>query len=270
MKILWAAVFLFLYSANPAGAADTDLNSLFFKANRLYFNNDFQPALDIYLSILKQYKTSLPFYSRACGELFYNAGNCYFRLQEKGKAMLNYKRALMIMPRDADLKYNLEYLQDTLKDKLPPAKAMIGDIIGDIFGVNFFSPTEIAILFCTFNLLLFLFITVRIFLKSEWTFYVINIFLLFWIVAGISSGIMLKQTVFDDRVVILEKEVDVLAGPDKHDTLLFKVHEGTVAQQERIESGFSLIRLRDGKRGWLLLSSIEAVMPITKNKNSDN
>ena len=77
------------------------------------------------------------------------------------------------------------------------------------------------------------------------------------------NKIYLKETTFDDRAVILEKEVNVLAGPDQEDTLLFKVHEGTMAYHERNESGFSLIRLPDGKRGWLISSAIEAIMPAT-------
>ncbi|MCD4786961.1 MAG: hypothetical protein K8R09_01935, partial [Desulfobacterales bacterium] len=102
---------------------------------------------------------------------------------------------------------------------------------------------------------------------AEWIFYVIIIFSICWIVSGISFSIMLKQTAFDDRVVILAKEVEVLAGPNQKDTLLFKVHEGTLAYQERNESGFSLIRLPDGKRGWLLSSAIEAVVPYRLSDN---
>ena len=58
---------------------------------------------------------------------------------------------------------------------------------------------------------------------------------------------------------MLAKKMEVLAGPDKEDTLLFKIHEGTMAYQERHESGFSLIRLPNSKRGWLVSSAIEAV-----------
>jgi hypothetical protein len=251
--------FLFLFSVNPVCAVDSGYDNLFFKANSLYFNDEFEAAVKAYESISKNYKPGLLFYPESFGDLFYNIGNCYFRLGQKGKALLNYERARLFMPRDADLKYNIEYLQDRIEDKVPQKE----NIISDIFGVNFFSRTELAVIFCTVNFFLFLFLSVRIFLKAEWTFYLVNIFLIFWIVSGISFGIMLKETILDNRVVILEKEVNVLAGPDQDDTLLFKVHEGTIAYHERNESGFSLIRLPDGKRGWLVSSAIEAVMPAT-------
>ena len=259
MRLFCIILFLFLFSVNSACAVDAGYDNLFFKANRLYFNGEFEAAVKTYESILKNYKSGLLFYSESCGELFYNIGNCYFRLGEKGKAVLNYERARLFMPRDADLKYNIDYLQDRIEDDISWKE----NIISDIFGVKFFSRTELAVLFCLVNFLFFLFLAVRIFFKAEWTFYLVNIFLIFWIVSGISFGIMLKGTTFDDRAVILEKEVNVLAGPDQEDTLLFKLHEGTMAYHERNESGFSLIRLPDGKRGWLVSSAIEGIMPAT-------
>ena len=257
MKLFFIVGLLFFSFINPAYAIDASCDNLFFKANRFYFNGEFEAAVKAYESILKNYKSKFLFCSESCGELFYNTGNCYFRLGKKGKAVLNYERARLFMPRDDDLKYNIKYLQGMSEDNISQKE----NIISDIFGVNFFSRTEIAVLFCSINFLLFLFLSIRIFFKTEWTFYLVNIFLIFWILSGISFCIMLKETTFDDRTVILEKEVNVMAGPDQKDTLLFKVHEGTIAYYERNESGFSLIRLPDGKRGWLISSAIEAVTP---------
>ena len=65
----------------------------------------------------------------------------------------------------------------------------------------------------------------------------------------------------DHRAVILEKEVEVLAGPHEGDTVLFKLHEGAVVEQERAEDGWRLIRLPDKKRGWLPEKVLERVAP---------
>jgi hypothetical protein len=259
MRFCITVSLLFLLSVNTVCALDGDVDggseNIFFKANQFYFNGEFEKAVQLYESILKNHQSNLIFQSESRGELFYNIGNCYFRSGQKGNALLNYERARRFIPRDADLKYNIEYVHDLTEDNLSQPE----NIISEIFGVNFFSQTELATVFCLVNLMLFLFLTIRIFFRAEWIFYVIIIFSICWIVSGISFGIMLKQTIFDDRVVILAKEVDVLAGPDKEDTLLFKVHEGTLAYQEKNESGFSLIRLPDSKRGWLVSSAIEAI-----------
>ena len=75
-----------------------------------------------------------------------------------------------------------------------------------------------------------------------------------------------QQTRTDDRAVILQTEVSVLAGPDSRDTLLFKLHEGTVVHLERSEEGWSLIRLSDGRRGWLRGEGLERIVPVLLRK----
>ena len=64
----------------------------------------------------------------------------------------------------------------------------------------------------------------------------------------------------DDRAVILQPEVSVLAGPESRDTVLFKLHEGTLVHLVRSEDAWSLIRLPDGKRGWLRSEALERIV----------
>ena len=66
--------------------------------------------------------------------------------------------------------------------------------------------------------------------------------------------------------MILQKEVNILAGPEVNDTVLFKLHEGTVVYQERSEDGWSLVRLPDKKRGWVkskAIGLISGARPVT-------
>jgi len=64
----------------------------------------------------------------------------------------------------------------------------------------------------------------------------------------------------DQRVVILTPVVNVLAGPEANDTVLFKLHEGTTVNRERTEDGWSLIRLSQNKRGWIKSDGIEKIL----------
>jgi len=79
-------------------------------------------------------------------------------------------------------------------------------------------------------------------------------------VGGASLGVKWHQLRTDLRAVILTGEVDVLAGPDSNDTVLFKLHEGTTIYRERIEDDWSLIRLSENKRGWVKSSTIETIV----------
>ncbi|MCK5507694.1 MAG: tetratricopeptide repeat protein, partial [Desulfobacterales bacterium] len=181
MRFCITISLLFLLSVNTACAGDRDVDggseNIFFKANQFYFNGEFEKAVQLYKSILKSHQfhfflvhffpahffpANLMFQSESRGELFYNIGNCYFRLGQKGNALLNYERARRFIPRDSDLKYNIEYVHDLTEDNLSQPE----NIISEIFGVNFFSQTELATVFCLINLMLFLFLTIRIFFRA--------------------------------------------------------------------------------------------------------
>lgn len=52
------------------------------------------------------------------GRLFYDIGNAYFRRGELGKAILYYKRAEKLIPRDSNLRQNLQYARSLRRDKI--------------------------------------------------------------------------------------------------------------------------------------------------------
>ena len=80
----------------------------------------------------------------------------------------------------------------------------------------------------------------RFFYRSEWLYYLLLIILVSWIVTGLSLGLKWYEEATDARAVILDKEVDIFAGPDSHDTVLFKLHSGTIVYYERTEDGWTL------------------------------
>jgi tetratricopeptide (TPR) repeat protein len=43
------------------------------------------------------------------GRLYYNLGNAYFRMDDIGRAILNYRRALQYLPNDLNVRQNLAY-----------------------------------------------------------------------------------------------------------------------------------------------------------------
>jgi len=64
----------------------------------------------------------------------------------------------------------------------------------------------------------------------------------------------------DNRAVVLPEEVVVQAGPDARDTVLFKLHAGTIARVERTENGWALLKLSKDKRGWAKSNQLERII----------
>ena len=212
----------------------------FFKANQACKAGDFQEAIEGYLELIRS--------GHGGGQIYYNLGNAYFRTGRLGRAILEYERAQLLMPRDPDLNFNLSHARDQTRDAI---EASLGFVETAFFWLGAFNLNELFWSFALLNLLLWATLIIRLFHKSEWLYYILLLILSTWFVAGLSFGLKYYWISSDDRAVILQKEVDILAGPEEDDTILFKLHEGTVVYQERSEDGWSLVRLPDKKRGWV-------------------
>jgi hypothetical protein len=122
-------VFLFLVTfltvsasaeTSLSGPADAELlgraNELFRQANELY-GTDPDTARELYKKSLLRFE-KLANDGVKNGKLFYNIGNVYFRLNDLGRAILNYRRAELYIPDNANLQRNLAYALSRRVDRI--------------------------------------------------------------------------------------------------------------------------------------------------------
>ena len=237
-----------LYGVSDAGTGTNGWEEDFFKANQAYREGRFEEAIDGYLQLIGS--------GHRGGQIYYNLGNACFKAGQLGRAVLAYERALLLMPRDPDLNFNLSHARDQIRDAIEEPR---GSIETAFFWLRSFSFNELFWCFAVLNLIFWSVLAIRLFHRSEWLYYMLLLTLSCWFVAGLSFGLKYVWISNDDRAVILKKEVNILAGPDKDDTILFKLHEGTVVRQERTEDGWSLICLPDKKRGWVTSEAVERI-----------
>jgi tetratricopeptide (TPR) repeat protein len=94
----------------PAFAGEAD--QAFFNGNGLYEKGDYAGAAAEYEKVRSMGLES--------GNLYYNLGNAYVKEGKLAEAILSYRRALRLMPRDGDLEANLGYADLSVKDRFPP------------------------------------------------------------------------------------------------------------------------------------------------------
>lgn len=229
--------------AQPNGWED-----LFFRANQAFKESHYQDAIDGYEQLVQT--------GHENGHIYYNLGNGYFRLNQLGQAILNYERARILIPRDADLNFNLRLARDQIQDAIAEPQ---GFIQMAFFWLDALSLHEVFWGFGILNVIFWGILLIRLFHRLEWNYYLSLVFLVLWLIGGISFGLKWHQVWTDDRAVILKKEVNILSGPDIQDTVLFKLHEGTIVHHERSEDGWFLIRLPDKKRGWVAAAAVEQI-----------
>ncbi len=83
------------------------------QAEEFYRQGKFSQALSLYEQELKNHPND-PF-------VYYNIGNCYFKMGSKGLATANYYRAFLRAPRDLDIRHNLALVRSGCGERLVPA-----------------------------------------------------------------------------------------------------------------------------------------------------
>ena len=79
------------------------------QANAAYQGGDYEQAVETYESLLAEGLES--------EALYYNLGNAYFRQGRLGRAVLNYERARLLDPADADIRHNLAIARGQLPER---------------------------------------------------------------------------------------------------------------------------------------------------------
>jgi hypothetical protein len=80
------------------------------EANRLYESERYTEAIDLYQGLVEA--------GAKDGRLFYNLGNAHFKAGDLGRAVLNFRRAQRLLPRDGDVAANLELVRGQTIDRI--------------------------------------------------------------------------------------------------------------------------------------------------------
>jgi len=106
---LW--LILLLLCAGSFGRAD-DVSSDFDQANKLYEEGKFTEAAAAYEKMLRQGHDS--------PALYFNLGNALFKAGQVGRAVLNYRLAERLAPRDPDIRANLQFARNSVATGATP------------------------------------------------------------------------------------------------------------------------------------------------------
>ncbi len=220
----------------------------------MYAEGKYADAADIYTKILAEGKES--------ADLYFNLGNCYYKLGENTRAILNYERSLLLNPGDDMVRYNLKMAQQAIVDKI--------EVLPELFLVRWYKAL------------------VAYFSADQWGYISVGFFVLFLIMAALffySRSIGVKKTGFvigvfaflltlatiffamrqDKRItqreyaIITTPSVTVKGAPDNSGTSLFLIHEGLKVRVVGELGSWYNIRLADGNEGWVAKTDLEKI-----------
>ena len=224
-------------------------------ADSAYIKADYVTAIHIYEKLLSTHGESVAIY--------YNLGGAYYKMDEIAHAILNYERALLIDPSNADVKFNLELARSKTVDK----NAYVNEVLfvrwyrGFAAIMSADSWSKAAIL-CFIVLILCL--TLFIFSKKHKTKKIIFIFallsLLCTVLANMIASNQTAKLTHRESAIIMEPSVTVRSTPSTNGTELFILHEGKkVNIKDDSMKAWKEIEIEDGNIGWLPAESIERI-----------
>ena len=241
-------IVLLLPASQAAQAAGID------DANHLYQQGDYTAAAAAYEHLAAQ--------GYASPTLFYNLGNSYFRLEDWGHAILNYRRSLKLKPNDRDAKENLRMAESRTTDRIEALPSVrMKESLSSAVGILSAKGWRIAVLALAFIAgacyTMFRIAPRRRQRKSAFITSVAATLLL--VVAAVCAISTQRTLSHIDTFVVLQPEAAILSAPEEASTIKFVVHEGTTANIEEQLGSWYRIRLADGNNGWINTSDGEAL-----------
>jgi tetratricopeptide (TPR) repeat protein len=225
-------------------------SNLFLQANKAYAEGKYQQAVDLNLQILQQRQVS--------GEVYFNLGNAYYKLNQIGRAILYYEKARIYLAGDDALEQNLKIARLKIIDKIEP--------IPELFlidwwkaAIDVFTPTALAwICFALFTaaffwLAFYFLFNRRIFFRLTWI-----TGLIFFILLVLFIG-KIYQFETSRYGIIFADKISVVGEPTLTGQELFILHQGTKVKINRNLDGWYEISLADGKTGWIKADGLEII-----------
>ncbi len=226
----------------------------FQRANRAYESGNFEQAAALYDSLIAEGFES--------GELHYNLGNAFFRLDQLGKAILHYERALLLAPGDADALHNLAFAKQNAVDDF--------EEIPDFFLRSWWHRLRDRALSFTWGIVAFAFWFAGFGGLAIWqlsrqrrvrkTGFIAGVMLL--LVSLLPLSLALGRAAIEQhsgRAVVMNSEASLRSAPDKAGTELLLLHEGTEIDLLDKLGDWEKVRLPNGEEGWLPLSVFEEI-----------
>ena len=179
------------------------------------------------------------------------------------KAVLNYERALLLNPGDADIRFNLDMARSKTVDQITPAtEVFIVTWVNSL--TNMQSERGWAKIGIVSFICLLVGLALYIFSKRLFVRKIGFIGAIILLVVTVCANLFARQQKNElmDRIgaIVMSPTVTVKSTPDESGTELFVLHEGTkVFVEDNSMKGWKEIRLEDGNKGWIPTEAIEII-----------
>lgn len=246
-QIIHTLVILFMGIAPLWGQGE----ALFEKASSAYNEGQYEEAANLYHEILEQ-----DLHSAA---LYFNLGNCYYKLNRVAPSIYYYEKALLLDPDDQEIKTNLAFARNMTLDAIEELpETDLNKAYASLTGVlNFDQWARLAVLLVlVFVIALSLFFVFRYPRPKRISFVVGMVALGLTIVAVVFAYVQYENFVEEQPAIIFAEETSVRTEPNDRSEQAFLLHEGTKVNVLEELNDWNRIELVNGQSGWILSENL--------------
>jgi tetratricopeptide (TPR) repeat protein len=237
---------LILLGVLAAGVSQCLANTRWNSANAAYEKGKYEQAKADYIQMVDSREYS--------AELFYNLGNAWFKLNDHGRAIINYQRALILNPGFDEAKANLQTALKIVGNDDPKTIRDSFGVYADFFPVVASAGFWIA-LFCLFGWLQkgapysalcgFGSIAAGILAVS-------SLAISIWIGPGSKDS---------NRALVIESAADLKYGPAVTARPVESLQIGEPVHLISARGDWAFCRANTGNLGWIMSRKVERVLP---------
>lgn len=238
----WAYILISLWSTSAIAQPEV----MFDSATVAYNQGNYEKAIGFYEDILEGGKHS--------AALYYNLGNCYYKLNEIAPSIYYYEKALLLSPNDAEIKNNLVYAQNMTLDAIDPlpetALARLYKGVAGILSFDGWAYSGVAFVLI-FVLAYILFYYFRYPTQKRIAFISSLVAIALAVLFVLFAFLRYEDYKADQPAIIFAEEINVKTEPNNRSEVAFTLHEGTKVNVLEGFDTWKKIQLSDGQVGWI-------------------
>ena len=256
-NIKGAALVLVALLAMPAALdAQNDYPaSLWDEANLAYTEGRWQDAVEGYQMIADA--------SLESAALWCNLGDAYYRTGNLSKAILCYERSLKLDPSYDDARFNLDFLNSQIQDRIDPVPELILKTwlrkVSHLLDSDSWAVCFLVFLGLILAMVL-LFLLASTVAGRRIGFFTALVMVLFAVCALSFSLWQKNEYMQADKAIVMRPVSSVKSSPSNESAKdLFVLHEGTKVKVIDSVGSWNNIELADGRQGWIPSSDLERI-----------
>ncbi len=224
-------------------------------ADSLYASEDYSRAAETYQQIIETQGTS--------PDIYYNLGNCYYKLDDMSHAILSYERAHLLDPSDAAIIENLALARGKTADRVTPPSELFfvtwwRNLVNSLAIDSWLILALITFAIFLIGLLVYAFVPSSILRRvgvcSSLLAFVITI------LSILSAFSQYRLLTHRNYAIVMSSAVNVKSTPSEGSTDLFIIHEGSKVEiMDDTMTDWFEVKLEEGKQGWIPTSAIEVI-----------